>query len=180
MQSMIRISVMALAFFMLASDGLFAQKFPGLDKSPADIAYLRSGDRKAVAKVVYSRPQKKGREVMGGLIPEGKVWRTGANEATEITFFQDVKFGGKEVKAGTYSLFTIAGEEEWTVILNTDLNQWGAYSYQDGHDLLRVKASPKQTADEIEAFTITFDKTEGGSNLILAWDRVMVPVLVSW
>ena len=180
MKSMIRISALALAFFMLASDGLFAQKFPGLDKSPADIAYLRSGDRKAVAKVIYSRPQKKGREVLGGLIPLGKVWRTGANEATEITFFQDVKFGGESVKAGTYAIFAIAGEDEWTVILNNDLNQWGAYNYKEASDQLRVTAKPQQTDDEIEAFTITFDKTEGGSNLILAWDRVMVPVLVSW
>lgn len=76
-------------------------------------------------KIVYGRPLKNGRTIFGGIIPYDKVWRTGANEATEITFYKDVVFGGQAVKAGTYSLFTIPGKKEWTFILNKDLDIWG-------------------------------------------------------
>src|SRR5215217_3111 len=110
-----------------------AQKFKGLDKSPRDIAYFPDGfahDRKdgdkALVKVSYSRPFLKGREIFGKQEPYGKVWRVGADEATEIKFYQDATFGDKKVKAGTYSLFSIPGEKEWTVILSSDLDYWGA------------------------------------------------------
>src|SRR5829696_3874612 len=81
-------------------------------------------------KVTYGRPYKKGRVIFGGLEKYGKVWRTGADEATEITFANDVNFGGKRVKAGTYTLFTIPDRNQWTVILNSQLGQWGAYDYE--------------------------------------------------
>tara|TARA_R110002049_G_scaffold122465_3_gene277314 strand:- start:13163 stop:13588 length:426 start_codon:yes stop_codon:yes gene_type:complete len=119
------ISTIAFVFTMLLSVNINAQKFSGLDKSPLDIAYYKT-DEKAppMVKVIYSRPQLKGR-ALSKLAPNGKVWRTGANEATEIKFYQDTKFGGKPVEAGTYSLFTIPGETEWTIILNKDLDAWG-------------------------------------------------------
>lgn len=96
-----------------------AQGFKGPDKSPMDMAYFpdnfahdRKKDEKAVIRVVYSRPQKNGREVFGKLVPFGEVWRTGANEATEIKFYHDVELAGKHVNAGSYSLFTIPREKE--------------------------------------------------------------------
>ena len=90
-----------------------------------------------LVRVTYSRPQLKGRSI-SELAPAGKVWRTGANEAPEIIFYKDATVGGKSVAAGTYSLFTIPGNKEWTVILNKNLNQWGAYSYQEDADVIRT------------------------------------------
>ncbi|GAA4798993.1 DUF2911 domain-containing protein [Litoribaculum gwangyangense] len=166
-------ATIAFAFVLLLSTNVNAQKFAGLDKSPLDIAYYKT-DRYAppMVKVIYSRPQLNGRS-MSTLAPEGKVWRTGANEATEIQFFQDMTFGGKPVKAGTYSLFTIPGKTEWTIILNTVLDVWGAYGYKEDKDVLRVKA-PVSSGEAVEAFSIAFDN----GNMYLAWDTTRVAVSV--
>lgn len=157
---------------------LTAQDFKDLDKSPADIVAFPSKynvSDKAV-RIIYSRPQLKGRNV-SDLAPEGKVWRTGANEAAEITFYKDANFGGKSVKAGTYSLFTIPGESEWTVILNNNLNQWGAYSYDNAADVTRVKAKASSSDSSLEAFSIAFDDD---GNLFMGWGTTRVEVAVSY
>ena len=167
------LTTIALVFGMLFSINTNAQKFPGVDKSPLDIAYYKA-DRMAppMIKVIYSRPQLNGRE-LSKLAPNGKVWRTGANEATEIKFFQDMTFGGKPVKAGTYSLFTIPGEKEWTIILNSELDVWGAFSYKEANDVLKVNV-PATTGEAVEDFSIVFEN----NNMHLAWGttRVAVPV----
>src|SRR5262245_51582251 len=95
-----------------------AQDAPGLDASPADISYFRPGGRNSdpVARVIYGRPQKKGRTMIGGTEPYGKVWRLGANEATEIKLYKDMTFGDKLVKAGTYTMYAIPEKGEWTII----------------------------------------------------------------
>lgn len=157
----------------------FGQEFSGLDKSPADIAAYPPGGRtsdKAV-KVVYSRPQLKGRS-LATLAPAGQVWRTGANEASEITFYEDVVFGDQQVAAGTYALFTIPGQGEWTVILNKKLNQWGAFSYNKADDLTRITAKASNASESLEAFSIGYQKTDGGVNMVLGWGttRVTVPI----
>ncbi len=153
-----------------------AQKFNGLDKSPADIASFPSSYRisEKAARVIYSRPQLKGRS-LSELAPDGKVWRTGANEAPEITFYKDATVGGKSVKAGTYALFTIPGESEWTVILNGNLNQWGAYSYNSDADVVRVTAKASTDSDSLEAFSIAFE--ENGT-MVMGWGttRVSLPM----
>ena len=92
--------------------------------------------------ITYSRPGVKGRKIWGGLVPYGTVWRTGANSATTIQFTEDVLVEGQPLAAGTYSLHTIPGEKEWTLILNKDANQWGSYSYDPAKDALRVKVTP--------------------------------------
>ncbi|HEY0610451.1 MAG TPA: DUF2911 domain-containing protein [Chitinophaga sp.] len=126
-------------------------------------------------KISYGQPSKKGRVIFGQLEPYGKVWRTGANEATEITFAKDGTFGGKPVKAGTYTLFTIPGEKEWSVILNSELKQWGAYKYNEikGKDVLQVKA-PATTISgaPVEKLTITFPENK----FVLEWDQTRVEV----
>ena len=153
-----------------------AIKFPSVQKSPTDIAYMRDGRRGPVhAKVVYSRPYKKERTIFGELVPFGKVWRTGADEATEITFYKDVMFGGKEVKAGSYALFTVPNKNSWEIILNSGLHQWGAFTYDDGMDVARATAKPKMTSESVENFSIVFN----GSEMILAWDNTMVAVPIS-
>jgi hypothetical protein len=166
-----------------------AQKFRGLDKSPRDIAYFpdnfahdRKDGEKALVKVSYSRPYLKGREIFGKLEPYGKVWRVGADESTEIKFYQDATFGGKKIKAGTYSMFAIPGEKEWTIILSSDLDYWGAYKYKEANDVLRttVPVSPKAAAP-IENFSIVFtgDKPDKAV-MALGWDTTVVEVPVTF
>lgn len=144
-------------FTAFSTTNAIAQKFPSIDKSPHDISYYRA-DRNAppTMKIVYGRPLKNGRTIFGGIIPYDKVWRTGANEATEITFYKDVVFGGQAVKAGTYSLFTIPGKKEWTFILNKDLDIWGAYSYKEDLDVARVVVPVEKLEDTIELFQSLF------------------------
>ncbi len=128
----------------------------------------------ANVKVSYGQPSKKGRVIFGGLEKFGTVWRTGANEATEITFKKDVKFGGKPVKAGTYSLFSKLGEKEWTIILNSELKQWGAYGYEKVKDknVAEVTVPVKTLKEVAEKLTITTDD----KILTISWDTTSVSV----
>lgn len=150
-------------------------QFPGMQKSPTDISYMREGRRGPVtARVLYGRPFKNDRKIFGELVPYGKVWRTGADEASEITFYKDVMFGDKEVKAGTYALFTIPNEDSWIVILNSDLHQWGAFTYDESKDVVRTTAKVESLSDPLENLAIVFDD----ENMIMAWDKTkaIVPI----
>lgn len=154
-----------------------AQKWPGLDKSPLDMAYYKtSRNAPSIIKVIYSRPAKKGREVFGSLEKFGNVWRTGANEATEIHFAKDVKFGGKTVKAGAYQLFSIPKQDKWTIILNSAKDQWGAYSYDKSKDVASMEVPVKKASKTIEHFSIAFAKSDKGANMFLGWDDTFVEV----
>ncbi|MEE1963063.1 DUF2911 domain-containing protein [Allomuricauda taeanensis] len=166
------------AFALVFSTEAAAQKFSGLDKSPMDIASFPASYKEAdkSVRVIYSRPQLKGRS-LSDLAPEGKVWRTGANEATEVTFYKDATVGGKAIKAGTYSLFTIPGDDEWTVILNSNLNQWGAYSYDSDADVARVTATASTDDEELEAFSIAF---EDDGNMVMGWGTTRVSLPISF
>ena len=166
---------------------VWAQEFRGLDKSPLDIAYLPDNfahDRKfaqerklgpsAFIKVVYSRPQKKGREVFDGMVKYNEVWRLGANETTEMKVYQDINIGGKALAKGTYAVFAIPTANEWTIIFNADLDEWGHYSYKEEHDVLRVKASVRATDEIVEALSIQFeDSANGKAKMKIAWDTVI-------
>ncbi|WP_344788037.1 DUF2911 domain-containing protein [Postechiella marina] len=172
------LSTIAFTFIMLLATNVNAQKFAKLDKSPLDASSFPASykDANKQIKVVYGRPFLKGRS-LNDLAPNGKVWRTGANEAPYITLYNDMKIGGKNVKAGNYSLFTIPGEKEWTIILSTDINVWGAYSYNEANDVVRVKAPVTAGDESIENFSIAFTEANGGANMHLAWGttRVVVP-----
>jgi len=161
-----------------------AQSFKGLDKSPLDMAYFpnnfahdrKEGD-KAVIRVIYSRPQKKDREVFGKMVRYDKVWRTGANEATEIKLYQDVTFAGEKLAAGSYSLFTIPNKDKWEIIFNKELDYWGAYSYDKSKDVLRVSAKVEEASKVIEAFSISFsDDGTGKGIMTMGWDKTVVTV----
>lgn len=178
-----KIQLLAFALFaMMFVQDLAAQDLPGLDSSPADFAWLppkRNSD--IIAKVVYSRPSKKGRTMLGDKEPFGKVWRLGANEATEIKLYKDVTFGDKTVKAGTYTIYAIPTATEWTIIFNTKLDTWGAYSYEEGKDVARIKIPTAKTEKEIEAFTIAFEEPKDkASNMIIAWENTMVKIPVKF
>jgi hypothetical protein len=155
-----------------------AQKFEGLDEAPHDIAYYRESRATAPKiKVVYGRPQKKGEQVFGNKVAYGKVWRTGANEATEVKFYQDIIFGGRQIPAGTYVLYTIPGEKEWEVILNTNVDVLGSFQYDPIFDVARVTV-PSKKAEELEAFSIAFKEKGESVQMVLGWDttRVMIPI----
>jgi hypothetical protein len=127
--------------------------------------------------VDYSRPGVKGREIFGGLIPYGQVWRTGANQATKIIFSTPVKLNGTEIPAGTYALMTIPGKDEWTIIINKGAEQWGAYKYDEKADVARFKVTPIQLDRQIDTFTIEFDQIRDQSSLLnLVWDKTAVPI----
>lgn len=175
-------SVVSIFIFTIAlvfTNKVVAQSFAGLDKSPMDAAAYPSSYRVSdkLVKVVYSRPQLKGR-ALSKLAPAAKVWRTGANEAPEITFYKNVNFGGKEVKAGTYTLFTIPGNKEWTVILSTAKNVWGSYFYNENEDVVRVKGRVSKAAKSTEAFSIVFEGEDDKATMYLGWGKTIVSVPV--
>ena len=160
------------------SSELSAQEFSGLDKSPADIAIYRPEKGAApLIKVVYSRPQLKGRQIGVDLATFGEVWRTGANEATEIRFYQDMMLGDQTIAAGTYTLFSIPGKDSWTIILNTDNDVWGAYSYDQDKDALRFDVPAGSDSKSLDAFSIAFEPVADGANMHMGWGttRVSVP-----
>jgi hypothetical protein len=175
------LTLTTLVFAMVFTTKATAQKFSGLDKSPMDVAIYPSDNKIAQksVKVIYSRPQLKGRSLTT-LTPEGQVWRTGANESTEITFYRDANFGGKMIKAGTYSLFTIPGKTEWTVILNKNLNQWGAYSYDESADVARIKVPNGSDVEPLEAFSIAFKEDGNNVSMVMGWEKTRVAVPITF
>jgi len=162
---------------LISSVQLTAQEFKSLDKSPMDVATFPSSytisDK--VVKVIYSRPQLNGRDLVK-LAPPEKIWRTGANEAVEITFYKDVIFGGKALNAGTYSLFTIPSlDGDWTVIINSAKNVWGSYYYKQDQDVIRVSGKTSTIEENIEAFSMMFDKD---MTLKMGWGKTVVSVSI--
>lgn len=133
-------------------------------------------------KVDYGRPAMKGREIFGKLVPFNEVWRAGANSCTKITFGQDFMFGGKLVKAGTYGLFVLPTATDWTVILNSDSEQWGAYNFDAKKNVVETKVPVMKMANKQEWFKIDLDDlTDTSLNLIFMWDttKVSVPIMVA-
>ncbi|MFD0992728.1 DUF2911 domain-containing protein [Tenacibaculum geojense] len=173
------VAILVLVFSMfLGTNVVSAQEFEKLNKSPMDAASYPSSYRETdkVVKVIYSRPQLKGRKI-NRLIRNGKIWRTGANEATEITFYKDVEIAGKPVKAGTYTLYTIPGDDEWTIIINSALNVWGSYMYNESEDVVRVKGKVTKGQESLEAFSVAFTGEDENFTMHLGWGttRVSVP-----
>jgi hypothetical protein len=128
--------------------------------------------------ISYCRPGVKGRVIWGGLVPYDKIWRTGANEATTISFSTDVKVDGQSLAAGTYSLHTIPGKEEWTVIFNKKAEQWGSYEYDASQDAIRIKIKPQEGAHQ-ELMTFSFPDVQPSSAVVeLSWEKVRIPFKV--
>lgn len=156
----------------LSVHGVISQN-PETRKSPLDMATYKYKD--AYVKVTYSRPAKKNREIFGKLVPFNQVWRTGANEATEVTLTRDVTILGKAIAAGTYSLFTIPNENNWTVILNKEVGQWGSYNYNEKQDVARWEVPVLKSVDKsLEIFTIAFENKNNIAILSICWDDVCI------
>ncbi len=151
---------------------------PELRQSPTMLSTARIDNGRTYVKIVYGSPRMRNRTIFGGLVPFDRVWRTGANEATELTVTGAITFAGEPVEAGTYALFTIPGENSWIVILNKGLGQWGAYEYDSSLDYLRVDVPVEKTNATYEALTIDFDEKDHGIDLVINWEqtRVRIPI----
>ena len=168
--------MLALTFLWALTNPLFAQApkvgFPAASPTCTIKQHFGLTD----VEIVYSRPGMKGRTIFGSLVPYDKVWRTGANNATKITFSTPVKLNGAEIPAGTYALFTIPGENEWTIIISKNVTQ-SALQYDEKADVVRVKATPVKLAETIETFTIEFNNiTDESAVLNLVWEKTVVPI----
>jgi len=157
-----------------------ANPYAAVDVSPMDASYLPENyptllsNRKPlpVARVIYSRPHKQGRKIFGNLIPYGEHWRLGANEATEIEFFQTVSIRGKSVKPGKYIMYCIPYNNKWTIVLNSNLYSWGL-AQDTLKDIARFDASIEMLKNQnIEYYTMVFQERPGGADLVMAWDDV--------
>ena len=146
-----------------------SQKFKGLDKSPLDmIQFPGNRGEGQWARILYSRPQLNGRDITD-VVPEGKVWRMGANESTELTLYLPMKVGGTLIPTGSYTLYAIPFENEMNIIINKATNVWGTYSYKQDFDVVRVKVPLKEAEEYLEAFSMTFDRDESGMILHMGW-----------
>ncbi len=172
--------------------GLQAQQKPTeLDKSPMDMSYWpanypllkMSGKAKElpVARVIYGRPLKNGRTIFGGIVKYNELWRLGANEATEIELFSNVKIGSKALAKGRYTVYCIPAENKWTLIFNKDNYVWGSFTYDSKKDVLRAEADIDRNTETVEAFTIYFDETKTGANLVILWDdtKAILPIMLT-
>ena len=152
------------------------------DKSPLDISYSPQGypilkfqnkhfESKPNARVVYSRPQLKGRDIFGSEVKYNEVWRLGANESTEIELFKNAVIGGKKIPKGRYTIYCIPTESAWTFIINKDTDSWGAFSYDANMDVLRTTVNVVKNETPVEYLTIYFDNP---NNLVVMWENLKV------
>jgi hypothetical protein len=174
----LRVAVSAAALIAVAGAAL-AQP-PGLNlPRPSPNATVSQMVGVTKISIQYSSPGVKGRKIWGDLVPYGEVWRTGANENTTITFSTPVKIGGKELPAGIYGLQTIPTEGDWTVIFSKDADEWGAFSYKQENDALRIQVKPQTVADSLERMVFAFeDTTDTSTKIVLRWEKLRVPFQV--
>ncbi|MCW3117494.1 MAG: asparagine synthetase [Chitinophagaceae bacterium] len=180
-----------MVFFSFCAISVKAQyKFPRVDASVMDEAYYPSGAAYGKipfkVRVIYSRPLKKGRDIFSatGLQPYGKVWRLGANESTEIKFYVPVTVGGKQIPAGSYSMYAIPDKDSWTIIINSVTDRWGingdgSTTEDPAKDVVRTVVPVKALDAEVEAMAMVFTDRPDGANLVIGWDKTAVelPIL---
>ncbi len=130
--------------------------------------------------IEYSRPSMKGRKIFGGLVPYNELWRTGANASTKVTFSENVKIAGQELKKGTYAIFSIPGEKEWTIIIHKNLDHWGTDDYKQEEDVFRLMVKPVSLSAPVESFTMSVDNLKNAScEITMAWEKTSVSIPVS-
>ncbi len=173
MKNLITLSFIIFTYF------IHAQDFKGLDKSPMDMIEFPSSNKviNKLARVIYSRPQLKGRAI-SSLVPDGKVWRLGANESTELTLYSNMKLAETEITAGSYTLYAITSGNDITIIINKATHVWGAYSYDQNNDIARLTVPWEEDSSKtLEAFSMIFNETKSGFNIHLGWGkrRAVIP-----
>lgn len=179
-----------LSFFLvlvLACTCIMAQQKPtDLDKSPMDESYYPANfpilkmrgqtNSDPFARIIYSRPQKKGREIFGEEVKYGEVWRLGANEATELELFKNGVLGGKKIQKGRYSVYCIPTENKWTIVINKDNYSWGSFTYKPEKDVARIDVPIQKNAENVEALTMYFDS----NSWIIQWENLKVAIPVTF
>lgn len=173
-----RINMMLLILAVFTGLTTYAQ-VPGVPNSSTTQTLIQE---LGIGKITlsYSRPNVRGREIFGKLVPYGDVWRTGANTCTQITFSENVLLEGHAVPAGAYSLFSIPGKDTWTIILNKTVGDWGAYSYKQENDFLRFNVKPQAAKVKQETLTFQFQHaTTETTDLILSWDNVGLDIHIA-
>ena len=163
--------------------------FPEVDKSPMDMCYfpaqfpnLKTQDKKTeplTARVIYSRPKKEGRQIFGGVVEYGKLWRLGANEATEIEFYRPVTIGTKKIVKGRYTLYAIVNEKSWTFIVNKETDVWGSFKYSTAKDVARIEVPVEQLKNPVESLVMNFESDSKAIRLVVAWENVKVALPIS-
>jgi hypothetical protein len=177
MNSKLLLSSLVIVAGLVFATGLPAQTPAVQFPSPSPTATLKQHVGLTDVEIIYSRPGVKGRQIFGGLVPYGEVWRTGANASTKISFSTAVKLNGVEIPAGKYALYTIPGEKEWTMIIYKDTSLNGATGYNPTNDLVRFKAVPVKLAEPVETFTIDLsDLRDDSATIDLVWEKTRVPV----
>jgi len=158
--------------------GELANPYVPVDVSPMDMAWLPVDYPKLtikksppVARVIYSRPHKQGRKIFGNLIKYGERWRLGANEATEMEVFTSISIQGKTVPKGRYILYSIPDTNHWTIVLNTNLFSWGL-TLDPSKDRYRFNIPAQVKNQSVEYFSMMFQPTDTGADLVMAWDNV--------
>lgn len=173
--------------FLLTAQFIMAQQKPtDIDKSPLDVSYYpanfpilkmrQQANGEPSARILYSRPQLKGRNIFGGEVKYNEVWRLGANEATELELFKNAVIGGKKIPKGRYTLYCIPTENKWTLIINKDNYSWGSFIYKSDKDVARIDVPVQKITEPVEALTIYFEN----SSLVVMWDTIKVNVPVSF
>ena len=176
--------VLMISFAAIAQSGL-----PEVDKSPMDMCYypvqypnLKTQDKKTeplTARVIYSRPKKEGRQIFGGVVEYGKLWRLGANEATEIEFYRTVVIGNKKIVKGRYTLYAIVNEKTWTFIVNKETDVWGSFKYNPAKDVARAEVPVHQLKDPVESLVMNFEKDNQTIRLVVAWENLKVALPIT-
>jgi hypothetical protein len=171
---MLRFLITAL-IFGVTLPAVFGQEAIPPRSSP--LASINMKYKDAYIKIVYSQPHKRGRDVFGKLVPLGEVWRTGANEATEITLTRDMLINNQLLRAGTYSLFSIPQQDKWTIIINSEVGLWGAYNYNEKLDVMRFEIPVEALNDVVyEPFTLEFNQRNDLADLLIYWDHTKLTI----
>lgn len=172
---MVVLKRLLLILFVCSTGAADAQQ--ALDEKPSPLSVIRMRFKDTYVKITYSQPHKRGRKIFGELVPYRQVWRTGANEATELTTTRDIMINNQLLKAGTYTLFTIPDVNSWTIVINADVGLWGAYNYNENLDVMRFDVPVEKVTGVIyEPFTMQFNQRNDVADLLIMWDDVSVSV----
>jgi hypothetical protein len=182
--------IIALLACVLTASSLFAQEsLPSIDKSPVDICYYpinfpvlkiqNKVSEPLMARIIYSRPKKESRPIFGGLVEYGKLWRLGANEATELEFYKNVTINGKNIPKGRYTLYAIVNETNWVFVINKETDTWGSFKYDASKDVVRVEVPVQKLTTPLESLAMSFEKNSSGINLVVAWENVKVAMPIN-
>ena len=161
-------NLLLILLLVFVSNFTNAQNFRGLDKSPLDMIEYPARGGNTLARILYGRPQLKGRDITR-LVPEGQLWRFGANEATELTLYTPMKVNDKKIDAGSYTMYAIPQNDQITIIINSATHVWGAFSYNKKMDVVRMTVPLRQVTVSLEAFSMAFQKSNTGIDLHFGW-----------